>query len=260
MWLIPLRDLQWRRRRFAIAVVATGLVFALGAAALWRERELRQRDPPHRRLVRRRLPGWSPRGGFGPFTGPTALPALRGTTSAAPRACVRADPVAIVRATTTTPSVRNVNVIGVTAGGVGAPGRAARRSGTRVVDASLGLARGDRLDLNGTSFHVAGVTHGLDVLRRHTERDRRALARRSNSASAASRWRPQSSRRAGRAASRRGSRCSRITTSQVDLERPVHQAKQTIGLIRCCSGPSRPGSSGRSSTCRRWSGSATSPS
>ena len=29
MWLIPLRDLQWRRRRFAIAVVATGLVFAL---------------------------------------------------------------------------------------------------------------------------------------------------------------------------------------------------------------------------------------
>ena len=29
-WLIGLRDLQWGRRRFAIGVVATALVFALG--------------------------------------------------------------------------------------------------------------------------------------------------------------------------------------------------------------------------------------
>ena len=29
MWLISLRDLEWRRRRFAIAVVATGLVFGI---------------------------------------------------------------------------------------------------------------------------------------------------------------------------------------------------------------------------------------
>ncbi len=29
MWLLSLRDLQWRRRRFLIAVVATSLTFAL---------------------------------------------------------------------------------------------------------------------------------------------------------------------------------------------------------------------------------------
>jgi putative ABC transport system permease protein len=29
-WLISLRDLQWRRRRFGIAVVANALVLALG--------------------------------------------------------------------------------------------------------------------------------------------------------------------------------------------------------------------------------------
>ncbi len=29
MWLISLRDLQWRRRRFLIAVVATAMMFAL---------------------------------------------------------------------------------------------------------------------------------------------------------------------------------------------------------------------------------------
>ena len=29
MWLVSLRDLQWRRRRFLIAVVATALVFAM---------------------------------------------------------------------------------------------------------------------------------------------------------------------------------------------------------------------------------------
>ena len=29
MWLISVRDLTWRRRRFAIAIAATGLVFAL---------------------------------------------------------------------------------------------------------------------------------------------------------------------------------------------------------------------------------------
>ena len=29
MWFFSLRDLQWRRRRFIIAVVAAGLAFAL---------------------------------------------------------------------------------------------------------------------------------------------------------------------------------------------------------------------------------------
>jgi putative ABC transport system permease protein len=29
MWLVSLRDLQWRRRRFLIAVAATALVFAM---------------------------------------------------------------------------------------------------------------------------------------------------------------------------------------------------------------------------------------
>ena len=29
MWLLSLRDLQWRRRRFLIAIVATSLIFAL---------------------------------------------------------------------------------------------------------------------------------------------------------------------------------------------------------------------------------------
>src|SRR5687768_6754054 len=29
MWLLSLRDLQWRRRRFIIAVLATSLIFAL---------------------------------------------------------------------------------------------------------------------------------------------------------------------------------------------------------------------------------------
>jgi putative ABC transport system permease protein len=29
MWLVCFRDLSWRRRRFAIAVVATAMVFAV---------------------------------------------------------------------------------------------------------------------------------------------------------------------------------------------------------------------------------------
>jgi putative ABC transport system permease protein len=229
VWVIPLRDLQWRRRRFAIAVVATGLVFAL---ALLLSGVSTSFDNEIRRTVGSfHGDAWLvARGGFGPFTGPTPFAAALAAEVRRSAGVVRADPVAIVRATTTTPSVRNVNVIGVTAGGVGAPGQ--RLDGrAAVVDASLGLDRGDRLDLNGTSFHVAGVTHGLtyfagipNVIVELSEAQQLGFGGEPLATAIVVQGEP-------------GSVPPQLALLsnhevQVDLGRPVHQAKQTIGLIR----------------------------
>src|SRR5262245_31535798 len=160
MWLITLRDLQWRRRRFAIAVVATAVVFALplllsGVSSSF-DNEIR------RTVTSFDADAWLiSDGSYGPFTGPTAFPVSRADEVRRSPGVRQADPVAILRATTTTPSTRNVNVIGVVPDGVGAPADERLESGEAVVDASLGLHAGDDLDLNGTTFDVVDVSKGL---------------------------------------------------------------------------------------------------
>ena len=229
MWLITLRDLQWRRRRFAIAVVATAVVFALalllsGVSTSFDNEIRRTVDSFH-------TDAWLiSRGGFGPFTGPTAFPASRAAEVAHATGVERADPVAILRATTTTPSTKNVNVIGVVPQGVGAPSVELRR-GQAVADASLGLHTGDRLDLNGTSFDVVAVSKGLtyfagipNVVVTLTDAERLAFGGAPLATAIVTRGVP--------ATPPRGLSVLSNHDVEVDLARPVHQAKQTISLIR----------------------------
>ena len=230
MWLIPLRDLQWRRRRFAIAVVATGVVFGLalllsGVSTSFDNEIRRTVDSFH-------ADSWLvSEGGFGPFTGPTPFPAARVADVRNLEGVSRAEPVAILRATTTTPSTRNVNVIGVAGEGLGEVGGTRLRHGEAVADGSLGLHAGDRLDLNGTDFRVANVTHGLsyfagipNVSVPLADAQRLGFGGRPLATALVVQGRP-TSLPAGLA----------LLTNhdvEVDLGRPVHQAKQTIGLIR----------------------------
>jgi putative ABC transport system permease protein len=162
-WLIGLRDLQWRRRRFAIGVVATALVFALslvlsGVRASF-DNEI------DRTVDSFGADAWLLKAGsLGPFTAPRPFPASRVEAVRRLPGVRRADPVAVLGATTTTPKERNLQLIGVVPGGVGAPsGERARdlaTPGGAIADARLGLDRGDRLQLNGAGFRVLHVTHG----------------------------------------------------------------------------------------------------
>ncbi len=233
-WLIGLRDLQWARRRFAIAVAATGLVFALGLVMSGVSASF---DNEIQRTVRSfGADSWLVRDkSFGPFTGPATIPADRARSVRKAEGVRDADPVAVLRATTTTPSRRNLNLIGVVPGGVGSPegwrGRLLERGRTAIADSSLGLEVGDRLDLNGASFRVGALTDGMTyfagiptvtVSLRQAQRlglDGRPLA-----TAILTRGRPFVAPPG----------LELLTDHDVarDLERPVHQAKQTISLIR----------------------------
>jgi putative ABC transport system permease protein len=231
VWLISVRDLAWRRRRFAIAVAATGLVFALalllsGISASF-DNEIR------RTTTSFGADRWYVSAGtFGPFTAPSAFPESRVRAVRSLPGVARADPVAVVSATTTTPRRRSVNLIGAVPRGVG-PAAEGLLTGPRdaLADASLGLGVGDELTLNGAVFIVRGVTHGrtyfagiptVVVPLRAAQRlgfDGRRLATAIVADGVPERSLPG---------------LTALTNREVavDLGRPIAQAKQTISFIR----------------------------
>ena len=162
MWLVSVRDLEWRKRRFAIAVLAAGVVLALvlllaGVKASF--------DNEIDRTVRSfGADRWLvAEGAVGPFTAPIGFPASRVEEVRSTPGVSRADPVAIVGATAATPDAENVKVIGAVPGGVGPAHdfvEELRRPDAAIADASLGADVGDELMLSGRRFTVTGVTHG----------------------------------------------------------------------------------------------------
>jgi putative ABC transport system permease protein len=233
-WLIGLRDLQWGRRRFAIGVVATALVFALGLLMSGVSASF---DNEVRRTVASfGADTWLVRGqSFGPFTGPATIPASRAESVRDLPGVRRADPVAVLRATSDTPRRANVNLIGVVPGGVGSPagwqGMVLGRGGTAIADESLGLEVGDRLDLNGVDFRVGALTAGLTyfagiptVTVSLADAQRLGLGGRKLATAIVTEGRPS--------APPPGLTMLEAGAVEDDLGRPVRQAKQTIALIR----------------------------
>ena len=115
MLTAALRDLQWRKRRFVIAIVGTGLVFAM-TLVLTGLANGSGRRPPER---------WTPcvdaflvkPGATGPFLGSSAFPA----TAAGPGVSIA---VPLVYGSATMPegsSARSVNVFGAPNAGPGCP-------------------------------------------------------------------------------------------------------------------------------------------
>jgi putative ABC transport system permease protein len=232
--LLGLRELQWSRRRFAVAVLATALVFALGL--LMSGVSASFDNEIDRTVDSFGADSWLVRGeSFGPFTGPATIPASGARAARRIPGVRAADPVAVLRATTTTPSRRNVNLVGVVPAGVGSPpgwrGRLLARPGMAIVDASLGLAAGDVIDLNGRNLRVGAVAQGQTyfagiptVTVSLSAAQRLALDSRPLATAIVTRGRP--------AAAPRGLAMLGNDDVARDLERPVLQAKQTIGLIR----------------------------
>jgi putative ABC transport system permease protein len=164
MWIVAFRDLEARRRRVAIGVVATALVFAItlllaGVSAAMKN-EIR------RTVGSLRVDAWVlPKGVTGPFTSWRTLAAARASDVAREPGVTAAAPVVLFRQTTRTPAIKDVNVIGYEPGSLGGPpiasGRSLAHDGEIIVDRKLGKHIGEVVTLTGKPFHVVGITHGL---------------------------------------------------------------------------------------------------
>jgi putative ABC transport system permease protein len=132
-----LRDLQWRRRRFVIAVLATSLVF--GMTLLMTGANASLHNEGRRIVAALGADAWLVANGApGPFTTSTPIPAADADRVRAVPGVVRADPLVILHSTLRRPTDRDVNVIGARPGGLGMPplrqGHPVRRSGEVVAD------------------------------------------------------------------------------------------------------------------------------
>jgi putative ABC transport system permease protein len=159
MWLISLRDLQWRRRRFVIAVVSAALAFAL---TLLLEGAMAHLSNESSRIVRLfDADAWVvSRGASGPFTTAQLIPAAtKDAVSTAP-GVTAASPLLVARATVKS---RDVNVVGYELGGLTQPpkvhaGRQADQRGEAMVDTALGLKVGDDVTVGGMTYPIVGTT------------------------------------------------------------------------------------------------------
>jgi putative ABC transport system permease protein len=163
MWMTALRDLQWRRRRFVIAVVGTSLVFAmtlvLAGLATSFDREA------SRTLSVIGAQGWIVRAGVpGPFSGGAPLPLTRVDEVAHLRGLRGAGPVVFTRQATGGASPLPVQVFGAVPGQVGAPrvsdGRPPLRAGEAAVGSKLHKQIGDSMQIGGRTFVVVGRVSG----------------------------------------------------------------------------------------------------
>ncbi len=234
MWLISLRDLEWRRRRFAIAVLATGLVLAL--ALLLTGVRASFDNEISRTVGSFGADQWLvAEGAVGPFTAPIGFPASRADDVRRVRGVREADPVAIVGATALTPDPENVNVIGAVPGGIGPAGDAQDlldRAGAAIVDERLGVDEGDTITLSGMEFEVVAERSGgtyfagvPTVVAALSDVQRLGFDGRPLATAIVTEGDVDAAPPKG---------FSVLTNGDVkqDLNRPVAQAKQTIGLIR----------------------------
>ncbi len=170
---IALRDLQWRSRRVAIAVVGASLVLAL--ALVMSGLSAGFDNESARTVSLARATGWVvDAGGTGPFLQPSPLAE---TTVAAIVDQVSDDhaaPIVFGRQSirrsnrTVIGEHEHVNLVGALPGRLGSPqvrsGRTIRGAHDAVVDDSLGLRPGADIILGTTGFTVVGTVHGARLL------------------------------------------------------------------------------------------------
>ena len=164
MWIITVRDLQYRARQFAIAVAGAGLVFAVTLILTGMSAGFRHEA---RSIVGAMdADAWVvPRGVTGPFTAQTTMPASLAGRLQARRDVLEAHPLAEFSHVAALPdgSRKNIDVLGHDIGQLGDPqwgrGTARPRPGEAVVDERLGVHAGDRIMIGSRRLRVAAVVH-----------------------------------------------------------------------------------------------------
>jgi putative ABC transport system permease protein len=234
MWLVSLRDLQWRRRRFAIAVLATAMVF--GLALLLSGVSASFHAEVRRTVASFEADAWVVRrAAVGPVTAPVPFLADVAQAVASAPGVTRADPVLLSGSVVDVGGLQRVNVVGVTLGGLGAPvsedGRRLTDSGQAIVDASLGVKVGDSVVLSGLHTTVVGLVHGITYFAGQAvvfiplaDAQRMVFSGQPLATAIVTKGRPS--------AVPTGFRALTNEEIQQDMVRPIAEAIQTVGFIR----------------------------
>ena len=165
MWTITFRDLEFRRRQFAIAVVGAGLAFALTLVLTGMSAGFRHES---RETVRAIGAGaWVlPRGVSSPFTSQSTMPAdVAGRVARGGQAA----PLVTFSHAARLPDGEeaDVTVIGHSIGALGDPvwgrGTVSLPRGQAVVDERLGVEQGDTVRVGSEAFQVAQVVRDRTV-------------------------------------------------------------------------------------------------
>jgi putative ABC transport system permease protein len=165
-----LRDLQWRKRRFVIAIIGTGLVFAMtlvltGLANGFRVEAQRTVDSLglDSFLIKS--------GAAGPFVGSSPFPPTE--LERAARLPGVANAVPMVYGSATIPdrgSSRNVNVFGAPDRGPGMPavsdGRAPANPGEIAVSSTMRRGLGQDLEIGSRTMRIVGIVDDSTLLAR----------------------------------------------------------------------------------------------
>lgn len=174
MWLITLRDLQWRRRRFAFGVVGTALVFAVTLLLAGLSASLRAEAS--RTVEAVAADTWVVAEGVtGPFSGFSAIPEEAVPAVAGSPGAIRADPLVVTAQSLQRVGAdgqpkgrpRDVTLFGYQPGGLGEPplrsGRQPTETGEAVVDRASGIKLAQAFVLAGRPFTAVGTSSGLTL-------------------------------------------------------------------------------------------------
>lgn len=163
VWLAGIRDLQWRRRRFVIAVLGTALVMSLtllltGYQATFDVEIDRTVD-----IIR--ADGYLvQKGKSGPFLGGTPFPAELADRASTLPGVKEASPVILTLQVTDQAENADIFMVGARPGTLGAPkpkeGDPPAGPGDAVVDTKSGLKIGDTFGISGHRFSVVGTVTG----------------------------------------------------------------------------------------------------
>jgi putative ABC transport system permease protein len=163
-WVLAFRDLQWRRRRFSIAIVGTALVFAMtlllsGLATSFRAEASRT-------VGALGADAWVVRSGItGPFTALSTIPSEAWRAVQTSPTVQKASPLIVMHQVIRSPEMKDINLFGYQLYGLGHPrvtrGRLPLRPGEAVVDDSLGFKVGTTFDVAGHRSRIVGHTHGM---------------------------------------------------------------------------------------------------
>src|SRR5262245_47789509 len=166
MFLLTLRDLQFRAVRFGIAILGVALVFAM--VLLMSGLSAQFRNEPRTTVEAIGGDRWViPEGVTGPFTSGATVPATL-ADDLKQAGADEADPVAIVRHTAETKDeTKDVLLYGHTRGRFGAPGLTdgSQAEGPREAVASKEskLSVGETTKIGGDEFDVVGLTESRTI-------------------------------------------------------------------------------------------------
>ena len=163
MWRISLRDLQYRLRRFLIAIAVTALVFGI-AVAIDGIKDTLQREPSDL-VASFHADRWIVRAGSaGPFTTTALLPESAVQALRATPGVHSAQPLVTGRSTVLTGTRNNVNLVGydLRQGGPAiVEGRVPRTPREAAVGGGINVRVGDQLRTTSGQFQVVGKVQGM---------------------------------------------------------------------------------------------------